>query len=228
MAILSCKVSDGTRTVEVFAPEMLDVDGTKIKSPWHVPPISKVFSGLVGQLAFTWADFENEFDLFLHGLVEATAYPDEWKLVKYKTRARIFRALIKSYFSSNQTIIRYAEKILGKAAQLQELCNNLAHGRLTCELEVKGSDLDHLFITTTLLVYLRRTNTRIRYTPDQIEGGYYEIAHLSGLMHRFSNPEKPPKPVSSPDKLVLLRFLANHHPRSKEPMLGRHPLSSEG
>jgi hypothetical protein len=228
MAVISCKVSDGARTVEVFAPEMLEEGGTKIKSPWHVPPISKVFSGLVGQLAFTWADFENEFDLFLQGLVEATAYPDEWKLVKYKTRARIFRTLIKSYFAGNPTIIRYAERILGKAAQLQELRNNLAHGRLNCELEVKGPDLDHLFITTTLLVYLRRTDTTVRYTPDKIEKGYYEIAHLSGLMHRFSNPDKPPKPVSSPDKQVLLEFLVNHHPRSREPTLGRHPLSSEG
>lgn len=221
-------MSDGTRTVEVFAPEMLEVDGAKIKSPYHVPAISKVFSGLIGQVAFVWADFENEFDLFLQGLVDATAYPEEWKLLKYKTRARVFRTLIGAYFVTNPTIVRYTETIIGKAAKLQELRNNLAHGRLSCELKIQGPDLDHQYITATLLVYLRRSDQVVRYGPKQIEDGYYEIAHLSGLMHRLSSPEKPPKPVSSPDKLVLLDFLANHHPRSKEPTLGRHPLSFEG
>jgi hypothetical protein len=229
MATISCKVSDGTRTVEIFAPEMLEVNALKIKKPWHLPPISKLFSALIGQVAFAWADFENEFDLFLQGLVDATSYTKKWRVLSYKTRSSIFKTLIDSYFDTNLTIKVYAEAILGTAANTQAIRNDLAHGRLRCELKVVGGpDLDHLFIVTTLLVYSRKTNAEVGYTPDHIENAYHKIAHLSGLMYAFSNPGVAPSSVSSQDTPALLDFLRNHHPRSKEPTLGHHPGSSEG
>ncbi len=228
MAVISCKVSDGIRTVEVFAPEMLEIDLNRVRSPWHCPPISNVFSSLIGQVGLAWAGFENEFDLFLQGLSDATAYTESWSLLAYKTRSRIFRELSTLHFATNPTIIRYINRILGKAGQLQDVRNNLAHGRLNSELKVQGADLESHFITTTLLVYLRRSNETVRYTPKTLEDSFYDIVHLSGLMHRLSSLEKPPRPVSWQDKPALRDFLQNHHPRVKEPTLGLHPLASEG
>ena len=73
MAKITCVVSDGTRSVELVAPDVMEFDLSKFKQPYHVPAISNVFSSLIGQVSLAWADFENEFDLFLHGLVDATS-----------------------------------------------------------------------------------------------------------------------------------------------------------
>lgn len=231
MGKLSCTVSDGARSVSLDAPDMLEINTSRVDHPWQVPPISHCFAVGIGKVALVWASYENEFDLFLTALIKATGYTSSttWNLQKYSNRADILRETSAIQFATAPTILRYIECMLGRAGNLQSPRNILAHGRLKNELTVVGETLDAMHIKTTLFATdQRRCETRA-FTPESIEEIYYRLAHLSGVMHRLANRENPPERISSPDKQILRDFLRDHHPTYANGQTPSPPLgSSEG
>jgi hypothetical protein len=231
MAKISCVVTDQKtgRSVEVFAPDMMEIALNRVKSPWFVPPITAQFASGIGKVALVWASFEHEIDAFLSALVKASNYTSstEWKKQRYAKRADIFRNSSKAIFeNSSPSVWRYIDSLLGRAANLQPKRNILAHGRLQCVLEVVGPDLDHMRIVSKLHAQDDRTNKTETFDPESLEKLYYELAHLSGLTSRLNRINDPPKRIALRDRASLRDFLLAHHPSYASGQTPAPPLGS--
>lgn len=229
MAKLSCVVTDGSgRSVEVLAPDLMEIDLGRVKSPWFVPPITADFGTGIGKVALVWASFEHEIDSFLTALVKATKYTSstDWKRQRYAKRAELFRKSSQLAFEKAPSVLRYIDSLQGRAANLQPKRNILAHGRLKCVLEVIGPDINNLEITATLHAQDDRSKETLIFTAESMEGLYYDLAHLSGLTFRLNDLNNPPEQIALPDKSLLRDFLQAHHPSYSSDQTHEPPLGS--